>query len=120
MARGNTSTINIVAFKAQWDSHVPIRHLCENFTVSRDQVTRLKFVWNLAPRHDRRLRFKPRRSEMRDPTPREIAQSCREIRATWDAATEEERRVLKTQHVNLRRIELTGEALDAYQQIEGD
>lgn len=120
MARGNTSTISIVAFKAQWDSHVPIRQLCENFTVSRDQVTRLKFVWNLAPRHDRRLRFKPKRADMRDPTPREIAQSCREIRATWDAATEEDRRVMKTQHVSLRRIELTDEALEAFQQIEGE
>jgi hypothetical protein len=99
---------------------VPIRHLCENFTISRDQVTRLKFVWNLSPRYDRRLRFKPKRAEMRDPTPREIAQSCRAIRATWDAATEEDRRVIKTQHVHLRRIEMTDEAREALGQLEDE
>ena len=86
MTRGNTATINVVSFRAQWDSHIPIRALCENFTITRDQVTRLKFVWDLPPRHDRRLRFKPVRQ--RDPTPREIAQACREIQARWDAHTQ--------------------------------
>lgn len=108
MARGNTATIDIVSFRAQWDSHVPIRALCENFTVSRDQVTRLKFVWNLAPRHDRRLRFKPK-VRAKDPTPREIAQACREIQAKWDKATEMDRRVVKFQAFEVREIQTPDE-----------
>jgi hypothetical protein len=103
MARGNTATIDIVSFRAQWDSHVPIRALCENFTITRDQVTRLKFVWELAPRHDRRLRFKP--VHQPDPTPREIAQACREIQAKWDANTRHERMVTKPQEFTLRQVE---------------
>jgi hypothetical protein len=104
MARGNTATINVVTFRAQWDSHIPIRSLCENFTITRDQVTRLKFVWDLPPRHDRRLRFKPIRQ--RDPTAREIAQACREIQARWDAHTRHERQVTKPVSYEVREVEL--------------
>lgn len=104
MSRGNTALISVVEFRAQWDAHVPIRALCENFTVTRDQVTRLKFVWNLPPRHDRRLRFKPKVRNA-DPTPREIAQACREIQARWDAATELDRRVVKFQQFEVREIQ---------------
>ena len=117
---GVTATISVTAFRADWATHMPISALCERWTITKDQVLRLRDVWHLPLRNDRRLRFKPKRSEMRDPTPREIKQACKEIQAKWDERTREERAVLKTQHVNLRRIELTGEALDAYQQIEGD
>ena len=117
---GVTATISVTAFRADWATHMPISALCQRYSITKDQTIRLRDVWQLPPRHDRRLRFKPKRSEMRDPTPREIVQACKEIQAKWDERTREERAVLKTQHVNLRRIELTGEALDAYQQIEGD
>jgi hypothetical protein len=117
---GVTATISVTAFRADWSTHMPISALCERWTITKDQVLRLRDVWHLPLRNDRRLRFKPKRSEMRDPTPREIKQACKEIQAKWDERTREERAVIKTQHVNLRRIELTGDALDAYQQIEGD
>ena len=117
---GVTATISVTAFRADWATHMPISALCERWTITKDQVLRLRDVWHLPLRNDRRLRFKPKRSEMRDPTPREIKQACKEIQAKWDARTREERSVIKTQTVHLRRIELTGEALDAYQQIEGD
>ena len=117
---GVTATISVTAFRADWSTHMPISALCERWTITKDQVLRLRDVWHLPLRNDRRLRFKPKRSEMRDPTPREIKQACKEIQAKWDARTREERAVIKTQTVHLRRIELTGEALDAYQQIEGD
>jgi hypothetical protein len=120
MARGNTATINFSTLRIHWDSHAPMAAICSHFSISKDQLIRLKKVVPLPPRHDRRLRFKPKRSEMRDPTPREIKQACKEIQAKWDARTREERAVIKTQTVHLRRIELTGDALDAYQQIEGD
>ena len=117
---GVTATISVTAFRADWATHMPISALCERWTITKDQVLRLRDVWHLPLRNDRRLRFKPKRSEMRDPTPREIKQACKEIQAKWDARTREERAVIKTQTVHLRRIELTGDALDAYQQIEGD
>lgn len=117
---GNTATISITAFRADWQTHMPISALCVRYTITKDQVIRLRDVWQLPLRNDRRLRFKPKRSEMRDPTPREIVQACKEIQAKWDARTREERAVMKTQHVILRRIELTDEALEAYKQIEGD
>ncbi|NBT05576.1 MAG: hypothetical protein EBS54_02065 [Betaproteobacteria bacterium] len=117
---GVTATISATAFRADWDTHMPMRALCERYTITRDQVIRLRDVWNLPLRNDRRLRFKPKRSEMRDPTPREIAQACREIQAKWDERTREERSVIKTQYVSLRRIEMTEEALEAFHELEGE
>jgi hypothetical protein len=99
---GSTATISIAAFRADWMTHMPMRALCERYTITRDQVVRLRDVWHLPLRNDRRLRFKPKRSESRDPTPREIAQACKEIQAKWDARTREERCMYKTQHVTLK------------------
>jgi hypothetical protein len=117
---GITATISVAAFRADWLTHMPISALCERWTISKDQVLRLRDVWHLPLRNDRRLRYKPKRSEMRDPTPREIKQACREIQARWTDETRELRAVVKTQHVSLRRIELTDEAWDAYQQFEDE
>jgi hypothetical protein len=103
--RGNTATISVAAFRADWLTHMPMRALCERYTITRDQVVRLRDVWQLPLRNDRRLRWKPKRSEMRDPTPREILQACKEIQARWDERTREDRAVTKTQHVTLRRID---------------
>jgi hypothetical protein len=110
--RGNTATISVQAFRADWMTHMPMRALCERWTITRDQVIRLKHVWQLPPRHDRKLRAKPVRQK--DPTPREIAHACLEIQAKWTAEIREERSVTKTQHVSLRRVELTDEARDAF------
>lgn len=70
-------------------------------------------MWHLPPRHDRKLRFKP--VQQPDPTPREIARACLEVQKTWDDATREARRVVKSQAVQLRRIELTDEARQAFE-----
>ncbi len=68
--RGNTATISLTAFRGDWLTHMPMRALCERYTVSRDQVIRLKHHWDLPPRHDRKLRAKPKRAV--DPTTTEI------------------------------------------------
>jgi hypothetical protein len=117
---GVTATISVSAFRADWETHIPMRALCERYTITRDQVIRLRDVWQLPLRNDRRLRFKPKRCEMRDPTPREISQACKEIQAKWDARTREERAVIKTQHVHLRRIEMTDEAREALGHVEDE
>lgn len=109
---GITATIDFATLRIQWDSQAPMAAICAHWTITKDQLIRLKAVVPLPPRHDRRLRFKPKRSEYRDPTPREIKQACREIRAKWDARTEEDRRVMKTQHATLRLIPLPQELQD--------
>lgn len=103
--RGNTATISVQAFRADWLTHMPISALCCRYSVSKDQIIRLRDVWQLPPRHDRRFRFKPKRSEQRDPTPREIEQACREIRAQWDATTEHARRVQKHQGFTVPEVQ---------------
>ena len=102
--RGITSTISVAAFHADWMTHMPMRALCERWTISRDQVIRLAVVWELPRRHDRKLRAKPLRQ--RDPTTTEIQQACIRIQATWSKAVEEERRVVKSQAFSMKRIPL--------------
>ena len=111
MPRGVTATISVSAFTADWLAHVPMRGLCERWTISRDQVVRLKHVWHLPPRHDRRLRAKPIRQ--RDPTPSEIKKACALIQSSWSDDTREDRRVVKSKPVTLQRIEVPDEIRDA-------
>ena len=102
--RGITSTISVASFHADWMTHMPMRALCERWTISRDQVIRLAVVWELPRRHDRKLRAKPVRQ--RDPTTTEIQQACIRIQATWSKDVEEERRVVKSQVFSMKRIPL--------------
>jgi hypothetical protein len=120
---GQTATIDIERFKADWAAHVPIRALCLTFKISRDQVTRLKFVWNLPPRHDRALRWKPGKDDREpDPDADEIAASestldlapwvadqVTAIHAMWTDRTWEERRVEKTPEFRVARTEVPEE-----------
>lgn len=106
MAAGITATISIEQFRADWCDHTPIVQLCQMYSVTKDQVIRLRDAWSLPKRHDRRLRSKPERQ--RDPTPTEIESACLRIQATWDDRTRELRTVYKTEAVTLRRIPLHG------------
>jgi hypothetical protein len=92
---------------------MPIADLCTRFTITKDQVLRLRDVWNLPLRNDRRLRFKPTRGESRDPTPSEIRKACIAIQSTWDDRTRGERQVVKPRQFVLKRIELTNDAREA-------
>ena len=109
---GSTATIDFATLRVQWQSHSAIAAICSHWTITKDQLIRLKHVCGLPPRHDRRLRFKPP-EPIKDPTQREIAQACREIRAKWDARTEEERRVQKSQPLQLRVIQTDQQMLDS-------
>jgi hypothetical protein len=102
---GNTATIDFATLRVQWASHSSMASICAFWTISKDQLIRLKTVADLPPRHDRRFRFKPKRSETRDPTPREIEQACKEIKAKWDAATEHARRVVKFQSFQIPDVQ---------------
>lgn len=102
---GVTATISITAFRADWETHMPISALCQRWTITKDQVLRLRTLWDLPLRNDRRLRFKPRRCDMRDPTPREIEQACKEIQARWDEHTRVMRMVSKPQQFEVREVQ---------------
>lgn len=112
--QGNTATISVAAFRADWLKHVPMRDLCDRYSITRDQVVRLKFVWQLPPRHDRRLRAKTRYV---DPTPEEIAEACKRIQSTWSDDVRENRSVAKVAHFSVRRIELHGDARAAFESL---
>ena len=110
---GITATIDLTLLRIQWDSHSAMVAICTYHTITKDQLIRLKGVVPLAPRHDRRFRFKPKRSEQRDPTPSEIRAATKRIRAAWDDNTEQERRVVKAQGFQLRSYSLPEELQDS-------
>ena len=110
---GITATIDLTLLRIQWDSHSAMVAICTYHTITKDQLIRLKGVVPLAPRHDRRFRFKPKRSEQRDPTPSEIRAATKRIRAAWDDNTEHERRVVKAQGFQLRSYSLPEELQDS-------
>lgn len=118
--RGNTATISVTEFRAEWLSHRPFSHICAHFTITRDQAVRLRILWDLPPRNDRRLRFKPAKSQKLDPSPQDIAKACREIRAGWNEQTERDRCVYKPQRVVIRPIETSEEAREAMRWIIED
>lgn len=91
---GNPDKICVKSFRADWNQHIPIAALCQKYGITKDQLVRLKKVWRLKPRHDRRLRYRPSRRIV-DPTPEEIKAACLEIRSRWDDETERERRGIK-------------------------
>ncbi len=114
---GNTATICTQTFRADWCKHLPIAALCVRYTISKDQVIRLRDLWDLPLRNNRRLRYKPARGETRDPTPSEIEQRCKEVQSRWDDRTRQERSVIKPRPVTLKRIEMTDEARQAFDEL---
>lgn len=93
---GNTSTINFATLRIQWDSHSSMAAICTHWTITKDQLVRLRDVLPLPKRHDRSLRFKPKRSGRVDPTEDEIWNKLVfRIQANWDEQTELARRVTK-------------------------
>lgn len=50
---GNTATIDVQAFRLQWDAGMPMAVMCSHWTITKDQLIRLKTVWELPLRHDR-------------------------------------------------------------------
>lgn len=104
--RGNTATIDVATLRVQWDSHSSMAAICTFWDISKDQLIRLRDVLPLPKRHDRSLRFKPKRSEQRDPTEDEIwNQIVFRIQAGWTEEQELARRVTKPQWFTVRTVE---------------
>ena len=125
---GDTSRIDIETLRVQWSSHSSYAAICAFWTVTREQVIRLKRVIPLPPRHDRRLRFRPRRSEK--PTPEEIAASEASLslapmvaeRATcvtsqWTDEIRLQRQVTKPTMFRMEPVEVPDELEDAFDDL---
>lgn len=131
---GNTARIDQATLRAQWDSYIPLQAIAAYWTVSSHQLVRLREVWNLAPRNDRKRRYKPsRRERMMDPDAAELAASegsldlapmvaarVTVVQATWNLETRHERQVNKPTPFTLARIELTDEMRDALDDINAE
>ena len=114
---GNTSRIDLAILRIQWASHSSYAAICSYWTVSRDQIIRLKQKLPLPPRHDRRLRFRPERYS--EPSAEEIAASetslnlaplvaervtC--VTSLWTEDIRHQRQVTKPQGVFLSPVEM--------------
>lgn len=112
---GETATIVVQEFRRDWDTGLPIRDICERWTITKDQFLRLRDLWGLDPRHDHKKRPIVLRGDSRDPTPEEIAGRARQIRAGWSAETELARRVSGRPVVfELRTIDTSQITADVY------
>jgi hypothetical protein len=103
---GDTARIDLQTLRIQWASHSSYAQICAFWTVTRDQIIRLRTVLPLPARHDRKLRHRPARGN--GPTPEELAASEASLslapmvaaraaieQAKWDERTRAERQVQK-------------------------
>lgn len=117
---GNTAIIDRATLRLQWDSYVPLGSIAQFWSVSSHQLIRLREVWGLPPRNDRKRRYKPSRAErMLDPLPEELAASessldlapavaervtC--VQATWSDEVRAERQAVKSEPFRLTTVSL--------------
>lgn len=59
--RGDTTAVNVDTLRMQWVSHSSMASICHFWTISKDQLIRLRDVYSLPKRHSRSIRFKPER-----------------------------------------------------------
>lgn len=97
---GNTTTIDVIAFKADYAAAVTHYELAERHTITRDQIIRLVRVWGLPLRHDRKARKKPR-GDWPTCTHEIYNVRCIEIQKKWTPEIRESRSVVKTHAVEV-------------------
>ena len=118
---GNTSAINIATLRIQWDSHSSMAAICTHWTISKDQLIRLRDVLPLPKRHDRSLRFKPKRIGQTDPSEDEIwNRLVFKIQAGWDSQTELNRRVTKPMDFRTPSVETPDDCRDFIDDVNRD
>lgn len=131
---GNTAAVDAATLRVQWDSYLPMGAICQHWTITVHQLVRLRDVWNLPPRNDRKRRYKPSRLErMLDPDEAELAASENSldlapmvaarvtvVQVTWSLEDRNERQVNKPTPFTLARIELTDEMREAIDDINAE
>lgn len=127
---GNTAIIDQQTLRLQWLSYQPLGEIAQFWSVSSHQLIRLRTVWQLPPRNDRRRRYKPSRDErMLDPSPEELAASERSldlapqvaarvtcVQITWSDTVRADRLATKSEPLSLAPMSLPEELGDE----EGD
>lgn len=130
MAAGNTAAIDAQTLRVQWETYMPMAAICSHWTISKDQLIRLRNVWSLPLRLDRRRRYKPPRSErITHPDDAEIRASESSLslaplvaaRATcvssrWSADVRESRQVAKATPYTLARVEVPDHLRDSLEE----
>lgn len=120
---GNTAIIDQHTLRLQWLSYQPLGEIAQFHSVSSHQLIRLREVWGLPPRNDRRRRYKPSRIErMLDPDEAELAASeasldlapmvaarvtC--VQSTWSEEVRAERLAAKPQPLSLAPMSMPEE-----------
>ena len=96
--RGDTTAIDVTTLRLQWSSHSSMAAICSFWTISKDQLIRLRDVHALPKRHSRSIRFKPERDNRPPPKAEEAASQATlslapaievraaAVRATWTEA----------------------------------
>jgi len=123
---GNTAAIDRLTLELQWESYEPMAAICTHWTISKDQLIRLRDVWRLPLRLDRARRYKPGRDDrLEEPTPEEEAASlaglglapmvaarvtC--VQARWTEREWRDRQVSKPQTYTLARIDVPQDTRD--------
>lgn len=125
---GDTSRICIETLKVQWGTHSSYAAICSFWTITKDQLVRLRNVVPLPLRTDRRLRYRP--DAYRRPSPEEVAASeasldlapmvaaratC--VTANWTDEVRLLRQVTKPTAFFLQPVETPEEMQDACDQI---
>lgn len=121
---GDTSRIDIATLKLQWSSHSSYAAICTAWTITKDQLVRLRDVLPLPLRNDRKLRYRPPRS-VDNPSPEELRASEESLslapmiaaRATcvtvhWTEEVRASRRVAKPEPLRLDVVETSPEIRD--------
>lgn len=131
---GITATIDRLTLRAQWDSYIPMAAICQHWTITKDQLVRLRDVWELPLRLDRKRRYKPSRLErMLDPDEDELAASeasldlapmvaerVTTIQARWTAEVRADRQATKPEPFRLARVEVPEEMRDYMDALNAD
>ena len=112
---GNTATIDVAVLRVQWDSQMPMAAICTHWTIAKDQLIRLRDVFELPKRHDRSLRYKPPRPGKIPPEEIRasraslalapmIAARVTAVQAMWTEDIRRARQVAKSSPMQLRWI----------------
>jgi hypothetical protein len=130
---GNTTRVERSILELQWDAYIPMAAICQHWTITKDQLVRLRDVWELPLRLDRKRRYKPSRLErMLDPDEDElvasqasldlapmVAERVTCVQATWSEEVRAERQAIKPEPFRLARIETPEEMQDCQDLDDG-
>lgn len=129
---GDTTRIERRTLQSQWDSYLPMGAICQHWTITVHQLIRLREVWGLPPRNDRKRRHKPTRLDrILDPSPAELAASENSlalaplvaarvtvVQATWSDQVRRERMATQPTGFRLARIQIDSDTMRALEGAE--